>query len=71
MALVAGLALMPTPAFAQAARPGDVKDLVELELLTTSETYDKIHNQWKTSVLLITGGTEARGPQEAARRETW
>jgi creatinine amidohydrolase/Fe(II)-dependent formamide hydrolase-like protein len=53
---------MPTLAFAQAAKPGDVKDVVELELLTTSETYDKIHNQGKTSVLLITGGTEARGP---------
>jgi creatinine amidohydrolase/Fe(II)-dependent formamide hydrolase-like protein len=62
MMLVAGLALIPTLAFAQAAKPVDVKDIVELELLTTSETYDKIHNQGKTSVLLITGGTEARGP---------
>ena len=55
-------ALVPTLAFAQAAKPVDVKDIVELELLTTSEAYDKIHNQGKTSVLLITGGTEARGP---------
>jgi creatinine amidohydrolase len=62
MMLVAGLALIPTVAFAQAAKPVDVKDIVELELLTTSEAYDKIHNQGKTSVLLITGGTEARGP---------
>ena len=53
---------MPALAFAQAAKPVDVKDIVELELLTTSEAYDKIHNQGKTSVLLITGGTEARGP---------
>jgi creatinine amidohydrolase/Fe(II)-dependent formamide hydrolase-like protein len=59
---LAGLALIPTLAFAQAAKPVDVKDIVELELLTTSEAYDKIHNQGKTSVLLITGGTEARGP---------
>jgi creatinine amidohydrolase len=62
MTLVAGLALIPTLAFAQVAKPVDVKDIVELELLTTSEAYDKIHNQGKTSVLLITGGTEARGP---------
>ena len=55
-------ALAPTLVFGQAAKPADVKDIVELELLTTSEAYDKIHNQGKTSVLLITGGTEARGP---------
>jgi creatinine amidohydrolase len=62
MTIVAGLALMPALAFAQAPKPFDVKDVVELELLTTSEAYDKIHNQGKTSVLLITGGTEERGP---------
>jgi creatinine amidohydrolase len=62
MTIVAGLALIPTLAFAQAAKPVDVKDIVELELLTTSEAYDKIHTQGKTSVLLITGGTEERGP---------
>jgi creatinine amidohydrolase len=61
-ALFLAAALVPTLAFAQAAKPVDVKDIVELELLTTSEAYDKIHNQGKTSVLLITGGTEARGP---------
>jgi creatinine amidohydrolase len=60
--LFAVLALTPTLAFAQAAKPFEVKDIVELELLTTSEAYDKIYNQGKTSVLLITGGTEARGP---------
>src|SRR6185436_14100499 len=59
---LAATALVPTLAFAQAPRPFDVKDIVELELLTTSEAYDKIHNQGKTSVLLITGGTEERGP---------
>ena len=53
---------LPAVAFAQAAKPFDVKDTVELELLTTSEVYDLIHNRGKTSVLLITGGTEARGP---------
>jgi creatinine amidohydrolase len=62
MTIVAGLALIPTLMFAQAAKPVDVKSIVELELLTTSEAYDKIHNQGFTSVLLITGGTEERGP---------
>jgi creatinine amidohydrolase/Fe(II)-dependent formamide hydrolase-like protein len=62
MTIVAGLALLPALAFAQSTTPFDVKDIVELELLTTSEAYDKIHNQGKTSVLLITGGTEERGP---------
>ena len=61
-AFIVAAALAPTLAFGQAAKPVDVKDIVELELLTTSEAYDKIHNQGKTSVLLITGGTEARGP---------
>ena len=59
---VAAAALVPALTFAQPAKPADVKDIVELELLTTSEAYDKIHNQGKTSVLLITGGTEERGP---------
>src|SRR4051812_4082004 len=62
LTIVAGLALIPTLVFAQPAKPVDVKSIVELELLTTSEAWDKIHNQGKTSVLLITGGTEARGP---------
>jgi creatinine amidohydrolase/Fe(II)-dependent formamide hydrolase-like protein len=59
---LAATALVPALTFAQPATPVDVNNIVELELLTTSEAYDKIHNQGKTSVLLITGGTEARGP---------
>src|SRR4051794_25492199 len=62
LTLVAGLALVPTLAFAQPAKPFDVKDTVELELLTHTEVYDKIHKEGKTSVLLVTGGTEERGP---------
>jgi creatinine amidohydrolase len=57
------LPLVVTTAFAQAARgPADVKDIVELELLTHSEVSEKIHKEGKTSVLVITGGTEERGP---------
>jgi creatinine amidohydrolase len=45
--------------------PGvNVKDIVELELLTHTEVYDKIHNEAKTSVLVVTGGTEERGPHD-------
>ena len=42
----------------------NVADVVELELLTHSEVYDKIHNQGFTSVLVVTGGTEERGPHD-------
>src|SRR5438105_2397060 len=62
LTLIAGLTLVPTLAFAQPAKPFDVKDTVELELLTHTEVYDKIHKEGKTSVLLVTGGTEERGP---------
>jgi len=42
----------------------NTNDIVELELLTHTEVSDKIHNQGFTSVLIITGGTEERGPQD-------
>src|SRR5437762_11545060 len=66
-ALFAILLILSPPAFAQATAPvnaKDPKDNVELELLTHSEVYDKIHNQGMTSVLIVTGGTEERGPHD-------
>jgi creatinine amidohydrolase len=55
-------------AFAQAQRPAtapvNVKEIVELELLTHTEVYEKIHTGGKTSVLVVTGGTEERGPHD-------
>ena len=55
--------LFVAAAFAQTARsPVNVNDIVELELLTHTEVSDKIHKEGKTSVLVITGGTEERGP---------
>lgn len=51
-------------ASAQTPRPANVKDIVELELLTYTEVYDKIHNERATSVLIVTGGIEQRGPQD-------
>jgi len=60
------LMLASTLAFAQSPRNTSVnpKDIVELELLTHTEVYDKIHKEGKTSVLVITGGTEERGPHD-------
>src|SRR6185503_13804874 len=63
--LVAACAFVPALAFGQIQKTVNVNEIVELELMTTSEAWDKIHNQGKTSVLLITGGTEARGPHTA------
>jgi creatinine amidohydrolase/Fe(II)-dependent formamide hydrolase-like protein len=40
----------------------DVKDIVDIEMLTHSEIYDKIHNEGKTTVIIANGGTEQRGP---------
>src|SRR3989442_1685878 len=55
-------------ASAQMQRPTNasvnVKDIVELELLTHTKVYEKIHNDGKTSVLVVTGGTEERGPHD-------
>lgn len=53
------VALMTTPAFAQLGKP--VKEVVELELLTHTEVTEKI-KAGMTSVLIVNGGTEARGP---------
>jgi len=62
LAVFAGLTLGSTIASAQAQRPVNVKEIVELELLTHTEVSEKIHKEGKTSVLLVTGGTEERGP---------
>lgn len=50
-------------AFAQTPRTFNSSDTVELELLTHTEVTDRLHNGW-TSILLPTGGTEERGPQD-------
>ena len=42
----------------------NVKDIVDIELLTHTEIYDKIHKEGKTSVVIVNGGTEQRGPQD-------
>jgi len=64
LALIAVLAVPSIAAVVAAQTAGDPKDIVELELLTHTEVYDKIHNQGVTSVLVVTGGTEERGPHD-------
>lgn len=64
--LSAVVLLSSAVAFAQAQRAGvttsvNATDIVELELLTHTEVTQKI-KEGKTSVLIITGGTEERGP---------
>src|SRR5713101_5464668 len=51
-------------ALAQGHKSVNVRDIIELELLTHSEVYQKIHNEGMTSVLVLTGGTEERGPHD-------
>jgi creatinine amidohydrolase len=49
-----------------AARAGaqvNVNNIVDLELLTHTEVSQKLKDGW-TSILLVTGGTEERGPQD-------
>jgi creatinine amidohydrolase len=64
-ALAAALPLVASMAFAQGARPSafNVNDTVDLELLTHTELTERLNNGW-TSVFLVTGGTEERGPQD-------
>src|SRR4051794_36286374 len=59
LVVAGGLALCASAAFAQLGKP--VKDVVELELLTTSEVVERIKGG-AVNVLVVNGGTEARGP---------
>src|SRR5262245_43680034 len=62
-AVLLGLALAASGSIVTAQQP-NLNDIVELEMLTHSEVYDKIHKQGFTSVLIVTGGTEERGPHD-------
>jgi creatinine amidohydrolase/Fe(II)-dependent formamide hydrolase-like protein len=65
IALLAALPLAASIAFAQPGRPVNinVNDIVDLEMLTHTELAQKIKDGW-TSVFLVTGGTEERGPHD-------
>lgn len=64
LAVVCAVGALVTTMLAQTPGAVNVNDIVELELLTHTEVYDKIHNQGFTSVLLVAGGTEERGPHD-------
>src|SRR5881394_3564640 len=57
--LAALASLCAAPALAQV----NVAEIVDMELLTHTELSQKLKDGW-TSVLLVTGGTEERGPQD-------
>jgi creatinine amidohydrolase/Fe(II)-dependent formamide hydrolase-like protein len=59
IAVLGCLTMIATPAMAQLGKP--VSDVVELELLTSSEVVEKQANGF-INVLIVNGGTEARGP---------
>jgi creatinine amidohydrolase len=57
------LILMSSTVFAQSSKPVNVKGIVDIDLLTHSEIYEKIHSEGKTTLIMAVGGTEQRGPQ--------
>jgi creatinine amidohydrolase len=59
MGVLGCLAMLATPAVAQIGKP--VSEVVELELLTSSEVVEKQAKGF-INVLIVNGGTEARGP---------
>jgi creatinine amidohydrolase/Fe(II)-dependent formamide hydrolase-like protein len=61
LALIAVLAVPSFVVVGRAQQAPDVKNVVELDLLTTTEVADKL-KQGMTSVIVATGGTEVRGP---------
>ena len=56
------LILFALVAFAQSPKPLNVNDIVDIEKLTHSEIYEKIHTEGKTTLIIAVGGTEQRGP---------
>ncbi len=63
LALLTAFPLTASMAFAQGARAVNVNDIVDLEMLTHTELTQKMKDGW-TSILLVTGGTEERGPHD-------
>src|SRR5262249_23651681 len=63
-ALLAAVLLLSSSGSRVSAQQPYLNDIVELEMLTHSEARDKIQKQGFTSVLIVTGGTEERGPHD-------
>jgi len=70
LALFFVLALSMTAALVQAQKSVNPNDIVDLELLTHTEVTEKLH-QGKTSVLIVAGGTEERGPHDVLGGHTF
>jgi len=62
---------LTTAGFSQNSQALNVKDIVDIELLTHTEIYDKIHKEGKTSVIIVNGGTEQRGPHDVLGGHTF
>jgi creatinine amidohydrolase len=62
VSVVLAAALVAASSGVARAQQPNVDNIVELEMLTQTEVHDKIHNKGFTSVLIVTGGTEERGP---------
>ncbi len=58
---LAAMSLAIAGVVARAQQP-NIDNIVEMEMLTHTEVSDKIHNKGFASVLIVTGGTEERGP---------
>src|SRR5262245_55639135 len=71
LALAVIPALVPAAAFTQTASTVNVKDNVDIEMLTHTEISDKIHKEGKTSVIIANGGTEERGPHDVLGGHTF
>ncbi len=63
------LALSAATALVYAQKAINVNDIVDLEMITHSELTEKLH-QGKTSVLVVAGGTEERGPHDVLGMHT-
>src|SRR5262245_24604656 len=59
---ISAVAMAGVFALAGAAMAQEKEAQVEIELMTHSEIYAAIHEQGKTTVLVINGGIEQRGP---------
>src|SRR5215831_18959439 len=62
LTLISIFAALSTSVFAQNTGSVDVNSIVDIEMLTHSEIYDKIHKEGMTTLIIAVGGTEQRGP---------
>src|SRR5690349_23494675 len=71
LVLYISVSFAQVPVVEEATKKMAVKDVVDIELLTHTEIYDKIHKEGKTSVIIVNGGTEQRGPHDVPGGHTF